>query len=303
MLLICGSINLISNSIVSHNAAAEFLPWLAISVDWFHVMAVSIWLGGLFYLSLILLHAIRILSKDLDNRAANTSEAKEQIVIRNSFSLALVLPYFSMIAIICLGVIGVSGLYMAWLHLQSIGSLFDSSYGNILILKLCVIVPMILLGAYHQIKLHYAMVHTAQRGNKTKEQSEIFSDPKQRIEPRDSHTESGERYDPFLRFFKTVKIESLIGIAVLTISAFLTITSPPSMVQSSSQMQMSGSESDNGNFQGNIDANGSTIVPKITDGFTIAALILAIMVLLMSSYYYKKNKQELKATIRILKTK
>ena len=49
---------------------AEFLPWLAISVDWFHVMAVSIWLGGLFYLSLILLYAIRISSKDLGNQAS-----------------------------------------------------------------------------------------------------------------------------------------------------------------------------------------------------------------------------------------
>ena len=127
---------------------------------------------------------------------------------------------------------------------------------------------MILLGAYHQIKLHYAMVRTAERGNKIQEQSEIFSDPKQRIKPKNSHTESGGRYDPFLRFSKTVKIESLIGIAVLTISAFLTITSPPSMVQSGSQMQMSGSELDNSNSQGSIDGNGSTIVPKITDGFT-----------------------------------
>ena len=58
IILICGSINIISNAIVSHNAAAEFLPWLAISADWFHVMAVSIWVGGLFYISLILVHAV-----------------------------------------------------------------------------------------------------------------------------------------------------------------------------------------------------------------------------------------------------
>ena len=288
---------------VSHNAAAEFLPWLAVSVDWFHVMAVSIWLGGLFYLTLILLYTIRVSSKNLENRVTNLSEEGEQIVIRNSFSLAVMLPYFSIIAIICLGVIGVSGLYMAWLHVQSIGSLFDSSYGNILILKLCVIVPMILLGAYHQIKLHYAMVHTAQRGNKIQEQSEILSDTKHRREPKISHTESGRHYDPFLRFSKTVKIEALIGIAVLTISAFLTITSPPSMDQSGSQMQMSGSELVNRNFQGSVGGNENTIVPKITDGFTIAALILAIGVVVMSSYYYKKNKQELKATISLLKTK
>ena len=95
---------------------------------------------------------------------------------------------------------------MAWLQVQSIVSLFDLSYGNILILKLCVIVPMILLGAYHQIKLHYAMVQTAQRGNKIQEQSEIFLDTKQRREPKISDTESGRRYDPFLRFSKTVKI-------------------------------------------------------------------------------------------------
>ncbi|MGA9933519.1 MAG: CopD family protein, partial [Nitrososphaeraceae archaeon] len=141
VILICGSINIISNGIVSHNAAAEFLPWLAISADWFHVTAVSIWLGGLFYISLILLHTIRTNSSDLTyGRELDTPD--EQIVVRNSFALALMLPYFSMIAVICLGVIGISGLYMAWIQLQSTESLFDSLYGNILILKLCVIAPM-----------------------------------------------------------------------------------------------------------------------------------------------------------------
>ena len=75
------------------------------------------------------------------------------------------------------------------------------------------------------------------------------------------------------------------------------------MDQSGSQMQMSGSELDNGNFQGSSGGNENTIVPKITDGFTIAALILVIVVVVMSSYYYKKNKQELKTTISLLKTK
>ena len=63
---------------------------------------------------------------------------------------------------------------MAWLQLQSIGSIFDSLYGNILILKLCVIVPMILLGDYHQIKLHFVMVQIAQQGNRPQKQFEIL---------------------------------------------------------------------------------------------------------------------------------
>jgi copper transport protein len=299
-ILISGSINLISNSLVSHNAATEFLPLLAISVDWFHVMGVSIWLGGLFYLSLILLYVIRISSKEIKETDDDSSIEirEEQIEVRSSYSLAVTLPYFSMIAIICLGVIGITGLYMAWLQLQSVGSLFNSVYGNILILKLCVIVPMIILGAYHQIKLHCVMVHTASRGSELLEQSKILSNSKQGKESKISPNKSGDRYDPFIRFSKTVKIESLIGIAVLIISAFLTITSPPTMVQSDSQMQMPGSGSQ---LYDSITAeDGMVEIPKISDGFTVAAIILGVVVLVMSLYYYRKNKNELKSTISLL---
>ena len=196
-------------------------------------MAVSIWLGGLFYISTILLYAIRTSS----NREYETS-TKEELVVRNCYSLAVMLPYFSFIAIICLGVIGISGLYMAWLQLQSIGSIFDSLYGNILILKLCVIVPMILLGGYHQIKLHFVMVQIAQQGNRSQKQFEILPTFDQK-NSKDVQNGKGH-FDPFKRFSKTIKVESIIGILVLVVSAFLTITSPPSMPMSGSQMQMQG---------------------------------------------------------------
>lgn len=289
-ILICGSINVISNGIVSHNAAAEFLPWLAISADWFHVMAVSIWVGGLFYISLILLREIRISNSDL-TYGSELDTRDEQIIVRNSFALALMLPYFSMIAIICLGVIGISGLYMAWIQLQSTESLFDSLYGNILILKLCVIVPLIVLGGYHQIKLHLVMVQIARRGNKSREQLSVSS-----------NVNRGAQYDPFVRFSKTIKIESLIGIAVLTISSFLTITSPPSMIHSDNQMQMEGSQLANDNPPGDSrNGDGNEIIPKFTDAFTIAASILASIVLVMSLLYYRKSKRELKNTLDLLK--
>ena len=216
--------------------------------------------------------------------------ADEQIIVRNSFSLALMLPYFSMIAVICLGVIGISGLYMAWIQLQSTDSLFDSLYGNILILKLCVIAPMIALGGYHQIKLHLVMVEIAQQGSKTREQLSVSS-----------NVNRGARYDPFVRFSKTIKVESLIGIAVLTISSFLTITSPPSMVHSGAQMQMEGSQSANNNPSDNKGNEDSEITPRFTDAFTIAASILAAIVLIMSILYYRKSKQELKTTLDLLK--
>lgn len=288
VIFICGSINIISNGIVSHNAATEYLPWLAISADWVHFMAVSIWLGGLFYISLILLRVIRTSSSYLEHgRELDTTS--EQIVARNSFSLALMLPSFSMIAVICLGVIGVSGLYMAWVQLQSAQSLFDSVYGNILILKLCVIVPMIALGGYHQIKLHLVMVQIAQRANKSPDQVSVSS-----------NVNRGTSYDPFTRFSKTIKVEALIGISVLIISSFLTITSPPSMIHSGIQMQMDGSQSANNNPELSGGEDHSEMTPKFTYDFTIAALVLTCIVLFLSFFYFQKSKRELKATLDLL---
>jgi copper transport protein len=43
---------------------------------------------------------------------------------------------------------------MAWIELHSFNSLLSSAYGNILIIKLSIAVPLVLLGAYHQLRLH-----------------------------------------------------------------------------------------------------------------------------------------------------
>ncbi|MGH9978785.1 MAG: copper resistance D family protein, partial [Nitrososphaeraceae archaeon] len=197
-----------------------------------------------------------IVIRILDIYPRRTTELLNQHV----FSKADSDPSMIMIAVICLGVICISGLYMAWIQLQSTESLFDSLYGNIFILKLCVIAPMIVLGAYHQIKLHIVMVQIAQRGSKAQEQLSISSNINREA-----------RYDPFMRFSKAIKVESLIGIAVLTISSFLTITSSPSMVHSGAQMQMEDSQSANNNPGGSSSAEDNENTLTLTDAFTIAA--------------------------------
>jgi hypothetical protein len=171
-------------------------------------------------------------------------------------------------------------------------------YRSILILKLCVIAPMIALGAYHQIKLHFVMVQIAHRGSKSQEQFEILSNISQR-DSRDLRTNKN-LFDPFRRFSKTIKIESVIGISVLVISAFLTITSPPSMVLSDSQMQIQMQMQEL--VDDNLDSIGEDqSSPRMIDGFAITALILAAIVLVISLYYYRKSKHELKRTVDLLK--
>ena len=165
IIMLAGAVSIFSNSIVSHNTALSFFPSLAISVDWLHFMAVSIWLGGLFYITSILLMTISLSIKKYDNIGETVSRSFDfNTVHGTSYFLALLLPYFSLIATISLGIIGVTGLYMAWIHLHTGEAIFTSSYGNILIIKLLLILPMVLLGGYHQIKLHGNLMTVASLG-------------------------------------------------------------------------------------------------------------------------------------------
>ena len=155
IIMLAGAVSIFSNSMVSHNTALSFLPSLAISLDWFHFMAVSIWLGGLFYISSILLMTIRLSIRKNGNTDETVSKSFDVNTVHDtSYFLALLLPYFSLIATISLGIIGITGLYMAWIHLHTADAIFTSSYGNILTIKLLLILPMVILGGYHQIKLH-----------------------------------------------------------------------------------------------------------------------------------------------------
>ena len=288
-IIISGSISIFSNSMVSHNTALSFYPSLAIFMDWLHFMAVSIWLGGLFYISTILLTTIRItITKNRDTGGSINESLKANTLRAASHFLALLLPYFSLIATMSLGIIGITGLYMAWIHLHTAEAIFTSSYGNILVIKLLLVLPMVVLGAYHQIKLHSSLMKVA---GLNKEGQERF---KEKINTKINGMKSSNdrkgsnilQYDPALKFSKTIKIESLIGIGVLVAASFLTITSPPSI---SIQELLSGSE---GSLEEEAQRN---YIPSF-DSFTILAIILAAAVLSSSMIYFRKSKQQVRNT-------
>jgi copper transport protein len=278
IIILSGAISVLSNSVVSHSAALSFLPSLAISIDWLHFMAVSMWIGGLFYISTILLVTIR--STINVTGPLNQEEEYKASKIRNTYFLAILLPYFSLIATISLGIIGVTGLYMAWIHLHTAGALFDTAYGNILIVKLSAILPIVLLGAYHQLRLHNSLVLVAKIGREEKKSI-------------DKHTLAANTFDsnsitiqadPFTKFSKTIRIESSIGIAVLFITSFLTITSPPSV-----------SMAENSNLNGSSTATENEM-PSF-DSFAIVTLILAAAILTGSIVSFVRSKHEIKKTV------
>jgi len=266
---IAGSISIFANSLTSHNAAVEFFPTIAVFLDWIHFMGVSLWIGGLFYISAVLLTTIKEITKNHDQETINESiEVGKKTVIPNktfslnvkkrfifNYYLALLLPRFSLISTISLGIIGISGIYMAWVNIHSFNFLFNSDYGHILIIKLISIVPLIILGGYHQLKLHKTVVRIAslgENGDKGRKNSNIdesniidfANNRKKNLNSKQKqNTEKTEsnKINIFGNFSKTIKIESLIAIGVLLVASLLTTTSPPS---SSTSMNMPSMDED-----------------------------------------------------------
>lgn len=275
--LIAGSISIFANSATSHNSAVTFIPSLAVSLDWLHFMAVSIWVGGLFYISTILLAAIRHRAKltveesaiqetsDLSNSTLSHNVEKDHII---HYYLALLLPRFSLVATVTLGVIGISGLYMAWIQLTNLDALFSTTYGNILVIKLAAALPLILLGGYHQLKLHNAVVSIANLGktgrpdrisngnNRNLQVTQDFNDssnipntddieefPKSQTRQEKTEKWKANRTNISTKFGKTIMIESVLAICVLLVASLLTITSPNPMSMSSMNMGTSSSSS------------------------------------------------------------
>ncbi len=221
IIIILSSVNLFSNSMVSHSNSLSSFSSFAVSIDWIHFMAVSIWIGGLFYLSSIVLRILKPIG--YNDKLIGTNKvsgvSKNMVSIQN---ISIALMYFSFIAIVALCVIGISGLYLGYIHLQNINSVFNTLYGQILIIKLGLAFPLIFIGRYNQLKIYK---HTLSISNTLKDLKNIEKTEYDSLIQR--HTE--KRTVLYNTINKSLKIESLLGISVFIVASFLSVTSPPSL--------------------------------------------------------------------------
>ena len=81
--------------------------------------------------------------------------------------LGIAVPRFSLLALIAWGAMGFTGLYSAWLQVGNIPALTQTPYGQTLLLKLILIVPLLLLGAFN-----LAVVTRKLRQARTEERAE-----------------------------------------------------------------------------------------------------------------------------------
>jgi copper transport protein len=121
----------------SGHAASGTDANLGTAIDALHLLGSGLWLGGL----AALLAIVPLARRELDEPSALRLSAA--IVVR-----------FSGVAIACVGVLVVTGVYRALAELRSFSDLIDTGYGQALLVKLAIFAVLLIGGAYNRLVLH-----------------------------------------------------------------------------------------------------------------------------------------------------
>jgi copper transport protein len=104
----------------------------AIPIDWLHLVAAALWVGGLMYIATCYLPILQRLP--LQERAR---------------SLVTILPYYTPWVIVGIVIMAVTGPFSATLHFYSLQQLFTTAYGRALSVKILLVVGLLLLSTFY----------------------------------------------------------------------------------------------------------------------------------------------------------
>jgi uncharacterized membrane protein len=104
----------------------------AVLVDWLHLLAASLWIGGMMYIATIYLPIL-----------------KGHSLIERVHSLLTTLPYYSTLAIVGVIVMTISGPFNAAVHMTSWEQLLTTAYGRALIVKVLLVGALLITSAIH----------------------------------------------------------------------------------------------------------------------------------------------------------
>jgi len=121
-------------TLTSHSASVAQPPMLPFVTDYLHLIATSIWVGGLAQLALIV------------PLAAKSLEAEDR-----AWLWLKTVVIFSTAAALALGVVLITGAYLSLLHVGDWAALISTAYGQALLIKLALASVAMLIGAYNLI--------------------------------------------------------------------------------------------------------------------------------------------------------
>lgn len=119
---------------IGHGAASEQLS--AIIIDYIHNLIASVWIGGVIFFGFVLLPAFTKLD-----------DSKKEL------ASLLMIPRFSSIIIVSLGIVIITGPTLLWLLEDDVSLLSQSYYGLMIITKIAIGSAMVALGGYNQFRI------------------------------------------------------------------------------------------------------------------------------------------------------
>jgi copper transport protein len=123
------SLGLLFTVTLTSHAATEPRPLLPILADWLHLLGMAFWLGGLAYFFTAVRH-LRGLDSQLRTRMTS-----------------LLTTRFSFNALAFVSLIGLTGLYSAYLRVGSLPALLDTLYGHVLLVKQVFVAGLLVIAA------------------------------------------------------------------------------------------------------------------------------------------------------------
>ena len=174
-------------TLTGHAAAAAKEYPFAKTTDWLHLAAAGVWVGGLFHLALTM------------PKALSRLEPHQRVRV-----LHRVIPLFTRLAVVSTILIVLTGVYNSWMHVDRFGALWSTSYGKTLSLKVLLVIPMLILGGVNTFVIHPRVSRL--------------------VENEASDVGSSAALD--LNFSRSVRIEALLGVAVLFVAAILVFQQP-----------------------------------------------------------------------------
>jgi len=131
--LVLASALLIAITMSGHAAAVNpNIVSYAIIIDWLHLLAASLWVGGMMYIATNYLPVLKRLH-----------------IPQQARSLVTVLPYFSPLAIAGVVIMSITGPFSATFHLTSWQQFLSTAYGRALLVKIALIGGLLITSAIH----------------------------------------------------------------------------------------------------------------------------------------------------------
>ncbi len=141
--LTLGMALLLALTLSGHEATGN-IPGYTVIVNWLHLLAASLWIGGLLYISIIYLPVL-----------------KQKSLLEGVHSLIAILPHYSALAITGILILLVTGPLDAATRMNTFDQLITTEYGRALIVKSVLVAILIITSAIHigRLRPHLAKAY------------------------------------------------------------------------------------------------------------------------------------------------